>query len=141
MGSIIVLIAAVFMLWATNLSKEAQYASFFIIFLEIITAFNNCCGLYYFNYLMLFYCCISALFAVLALKSSFMSDNAYTVYAWAYIFIGFEDTLYEFGYIIVEGFLNRNYEFFMYGCLAFLVFSVTHDRMAYNTRRVGISML
>lgn len=134
----ILAISIAFMIFYGASSKEALMASFFLIFLESITAFNNLYGLYHFNHLMLFYFAISIIFGFVALKSSFLSDIAYIVYALSYISMFADDTLYEFGYILNQGFLYNNYEIVLYGCLLILVFTVTHDRMAIEKPRASV---
>ena len=101
----------------------------FVILIESITIFYNAYLDIYFNYLVLFYAYISIVFCILALKSSLASVYAYILYVTAYFLLAIEDTFREWGVIIGDNMFYGNYSLIMYGCLAFLVFSVTYDRM------------
>ena len=126
---IVEILAVVFMLLCGKRSDKALLACAFVILIESITILYNAHLDIYFNYLVLFYAYISIIFCVLARKSSLLSVYAYVSYTTAYFLLAIEDTFLEWGVIIDDNMFYGNYSLIMYGCLAFLVYSVTYDRM------------
>lgn len=126
---IVELLAVIFMLLFAKNSKETRAACFFIILIESITfIYHNYLDIY-FNYLVIFYAYAAIIYGGMALKSSFMSVYAYILYAVAYFLFAMEDTMMEWGVIISDSVFYGNYSVMMYGCLAFLVYSVTYGRI------------
>ena len=140
MISYLVFAACCFMLLMVKSSKEAQLASLFLISLELMTATYNCCLEYHYNYLIILYCIISVCFSVLSLKYTYNSVFGYILYSWVYFIIAIEDTMYEYSYIPIEGFLDRNYTAIMLGCLVILAYLVIHDKLVICARRACIFM-
>ena len=126
---IIEILAVVFMLLCGKSGNKALLACAFVILIESITIFYNSYLEIYFNYLVLFYAYISIAAGALSRKSSLLSVCAYLLYAAAYFLFAMEDTFLEWGVIIDDNMFYGNYSLIMYGCLAFLVYSVTYDRM------------
>jgi len=138
---IVEILAVVFMLMYGKQQNKKLLACAFVILIESITVFYNAYLDIYFNYLVLIYAYISIVFCTLARKSSLLSVYAYISYAAAYFLLALEDTFMEWGAIIGDNMLYGNYSLIMYGCLAFLVFSVTYGRMGGIELRAGDVML
>jgi hypothetical protein len=140
MISYLVFAVCFFMLLMVKGNKESQLASLFLISLELITAIYNCCLEYHYNYLIMLYCIISVCFSALSLKQTYNSVFGYILYSWVYFIIAIEDTMYEYSYIPIEGFLDRNYTAIMLGCLVILAYLVIHDKLVICARRAYIFM-
>ena len=126
---IVEILAVVFMLLCGKISNKAVLACAFVILIESITIFYHAYLDIYFNYLVLFYAYIAVIFCKLALKSSYFTASPYLLYVAAYFLLAIEDTFMEWGVIISDNMFYGNYSLIMYGCLAFLVYSVTYDTM------------
>ena len=121
--------AVVIMFLCGKSRVESLTACAFVILIESITIYTNAHLYMYFNYQAIFYTYITILFCSLALKSSLKSAYAYTLYIIAYFLFAMEDTAMEWGVILSDSIFYGNYSAIMYGLLAFLVYSVTYDRM------------
>jgi len=116
--------------------KEIGLSFKFLMILWSITSLNDAFQVIYYNWLMLLYSYVSLAFYFLARNSSFLSRKAYFLWGFVFFVFGFENTLYEFGAIIISGFFDPYYMPIMYGCLIVLVVSVTYDRISTIKLRV-----
>lgn len=107
----------------SNSRRLVWIASAFLISIYLVVALNNFLNVIDDKLIFILFAYLSLYFGSMALKSSFLASGPYFAHSAAYFILAVEDT------IIPKGLLDGFYYEIMYGCLAYLVFSVTYDRM------------
>jgi hypothetical protein len=125
-----VIIAAIFTLLAIAIMVKFSYskrlvniASAFLISIYLVVALNTFFNVMDDKLIFILFAYLSLVFGNMALKSSFLASTPYLAHSAAYFILAVEDT------IIPKGVMDGFYYEIMYGLLAFLVMTVTYDRM------------
>lgn len=109
-------------------------ACLFLILIDSISLWHNSFLVLDNPWIYVFFSLISLLFARLSLNSSTVSIISYLLFSIAYFLLGIEDKINR------GGILDESFYIIMYGLTAFLVFSVTHDRMVGIKLRANSAM-
>ena len=106
-------------------------ASAFLISIYLVVALNTFFNVIDDKLIFILFAYLSLAFGSMALKSSFLASTPYLAHSAAYFILAVEDTM------ISKGVMDSLYYEIMYGLLAFLVYSVTYDRMGGIELRAG----
>jgi len=98
-------------------------ACLFLILIDSISFWHNTYLVIDNPWVYVVFSFVSLLFARLSLNSSNVSIISYLLFSIAYFLLGIEDKMNR------NGIMDESFHIIMYGLTAFLVFSVTHDRM------------
>ena len=122
-AAIFTLLSIVIMAKYADSKRLVNIASTFLILIYMVVALNNSYRVIDDQLIFIIFAYFSLVFCNMALKSSFLASTPYLAHSAAYFILAVEDT------IIPKGVVDSLYYEIMYGLLAFLVYSVTYDRM------------
>ena len=122
-AAIFTLLSIAIMVKYSDSKRLVNIASAFLISIYLVVALNTFFNVIDDKLIFILFAYLSLAFGSMALKSSFLASTPYLAHSAAYFILAVEDT------IIPEGVMDSLYYEIMYGLLAFLVYSVTYDRM------------
>jgi len=122
-AAIFTLLSIAIMIKYSDSRRLVNIASAFLISIYLVVALNTFFNVIDDKLIFILFAYLSLAFGSMALKSSFLASTPYLAHSAAYFILAVEDT------IIPEGVMDSLYYEIMYGLLAFLVYSVTYDRM------------
>ena len=122
-AAIFTLLSIAIMVKYSNSKRLVNIASAFLISIYLVVALNTFFNVIDDKLIFILFAYLSLAFGNMALKSSFLASTPYLAHSAAYFILALEDT------IIAKGVMDGFYYEIMYGLLAFLVYSVTYDRM------------
>lgn len=123
-AAIFTLLSIAVMVKYSKSKRLVNIASAFLISIYLVVALNTFFNVMDDKLIFILFAYLSLYFGSMALKSSFLASAPYLAHSAAYFILAVEDT------IIPKGVMDGFYYEIMYGLLAFLVLSVTYDRMA-----------
>jgi len=128
-AAILTLLSIAIMVKYSDSKRLVNIASAFLISIYLVVALNTFFNVIDDKLIFILFAYLSLAFGNMALKSSFRASDPYLAHSAAYFILAVEDT------IIPKGVMDGFYYEIMYGLLAFLVMTVTYDRM--GTIRLG----
>ena len=122
-AAIFTLLSIAVMVKFSDSKQLVNIASAFLISIYLLVAINEAYNVIDDQVIFLVFAYLSLFFGSMALKSSFAALTPYLAHSAAYFILSVEDI------IIPKGVMDSFYYEIMYGLLAFLVITVTYDRM------------
>ena len=122
-AAIFTLLSIALMVKLSNSTRLVWIASAFLISIYLSVALNTFFNVTDDKFVFLLFSYLSLCFGSMALNSSFMASTPYLAHSAVYFILAIEDT------IVSHGLMDGIYYEIMYGLLAFLIISVTYDRM------------
>ena len=130
-AAIFTLLSIAIMVKYSGSRRLVNIASAFLILIYLVVALNTFFNVIDDKLIFILFAYLSLAFGSMALKSSFLASTPYLAHSAAYFILAVEDTM------ISKGVMDSLYYEIMYGLLAFLVYSVTYDRMGGIELRAG----